>query len=88
MNKDSGLRRQNLVGFLKSQVQAYKDNPEMGEQIAYSIVGMMSDDFVRSLPDDDPCMQIMEMAGELELPAEHRSDSANWDNLIQKIEDL
>jgi hypothetical protein len=51
---------------------------------AYDLAGLLADPYVASLDRNDPVTEILELAGELELPKHHRSATATW----RRIEEL
>ncbi len=81
-------QKQELVGYLKKQLEQYREDPSRGENIAYDIAGLLSLESIRALPEDDILVLIMIMAGELELPMEHRTDETSWGKLSELIERL
>ena len=87
-NGDVEMNRQEIIDFLKLQIENNKKNPENSEEIAYNIAGLLSLESVHSLDENDPIIDALTMAGELELPSEHRSDNTTWENFIQLVEKL
>lgn len=85
---DADNFRQEVVNFLKLQIEEYKTNPERGEEIAYDIAGLMSTKALHGLPEGDPLEEVLLLAGELELPEQHRSEGVNWDNFVEKVKNL
>jgi hypothetical protein len=80
--------RQALRDYLNNQIKEYLERPEDSERIAYEIAGLLATKTVSTLPKDDPYLQILELAGELELPEDHRQPDSTWPALIEKIERL
>lgn len=87
-NKIDENQRQELGLFLKAQVNQYQENLQNGESIAYGIAGLLSTESIHALPEDDILVQIMTLAGELELPTRHRSTDATWQKLSEMINQL
>ncbi|MCA9301281.1 hypothetical protein H6801_00640 [Candidatus Nomurabacteria bacterium] len=89
LNKITNLEDYKLLlgKFLYGQLDAWKLNPHNGREIAYEIAGMLSTGLALGLPDDDPYMEVLLMAGELELPDEHKGE-ATWEELAGRIEAL
>jgi len=52
------------------------------------LAGLLSHEAVRRLPDDNPFIAVLEMAGQLELPHAHRDQTASWEEFDQLINDL
>ena len=76
-----------LRSYLKSQVDHYHEQPENAEKIAYQIAGLLGTKFAAEMPEDDPYIEVLEMAGRLELPERYHGD-ANWPDLIRQVEQL
>lgn len=84
---EAAQQRRNLGRFLYEQLARWEADPAREREIAYDIAGMLSTWFAASLPDDDPYLEVLAMAGELELPPEHRS-AATWSELTTRIQAL
>lgn len=67
-----------------NQIAAYNRSPDDGERLAYDIAGLLSLNFVRQLPDNDPISDVLALAGQLELPESHRDPDATW-AALQKL---
>lgn len=74
-----------LIGYLKSTVQLLSDKETYQEAI-YEIAGLMSLDYVRSLPNDDKLIEIMSIAGQLEVPADFTDSKLQ--HLVKLIKEL
>lgn len=81
-------KREVLKEFLKKQITAQKQQPSLGEHIAYDIAGLLSTRFIRSLPDDDPYVAILDLAAALELPPHHHTSDETWEALEAAIDKL
>lgn len=80
--------RAELIEYLKTQLEKAKEEGVDEKAISYEIAGLLSLDAVRSLPEDDDILQVATIAGELELPEEHRSADVSWQKMSEKIEEL
>jgi len=74
-----------LVSYLKSAVQLLSDK-EKYQGAVYDIAGLMSSDYVRTLPNDDKLIEIMSLAGELEIPDDYTDQKLQ--SLIELINNL
>lgn len=80
------LSREEIISYLKSKARNFGSDEERNREIAYEIAGMMSIESVRKLDARDPIVEVMSLAGELELPKElATSKDATWENLKNKI---
>jgi hypothetical protein len=86
--QDFDAIKADLRTFLQDQVGAYREHPDQSSGIAYRIAGQMSDEALRNLPPDDPYMQILALAGQLELPEAHQAEGSSWDTLIAMVDAL
>lgn len=77
-----------LCQFLSEQVVRGSAAPDDQRELAYEMAGLLSARQILALPDDDPIKQILLLAGQLELPLEHRSVGATWDRLGQMVTQL
>ncbi len=68
-----------LKEYLVSQVERYDRADEDPKEIAYEITGLMGTRALIGLPRENPFMEVLEMAGQLELPYPHRSPEDNWE---------
>lgn len=80
-------RRRLLYDYLINQLSRQKEKPEDSEVIAYEIAGLLSTTLATAMDEDDPLLQVLYMAGQLELP-EHQRGNANWEMLERLIEQL
>ncbi|HMH70019.1 MAG TPA: hypothetical protein VK502_01345 [Candidatus Saccharimonadales bacterium] len=78
--------RQHLIGFLDDVLLTLKSDKQAAPMVAYEIAGMLSTHFSRSLPEGDPLLEIMIIAGELEVESEDTEELTQ--ELIKKIEAL
>ncbi len=84
-NPDNNQNRLALINYLKNNIQSLGDNEKYSETV-YNMAGMMSANYVHSLPDDDILMQILTLAGELEVEDENTNENLN--HLIYLINQL
>jgi hypothetical protein len=70
------------------QLKVQERHPEQGEQVAYEIAGLLATDLAISLADEDPYREILDMAGQLELPEQHRDSGASWEELRKLVQNL
>lgn len=87
---NESVNRADIISVIKSKLGLFKSDASNEEKqgAAYELAGLMSIEFVRGLGADDTITKILEMAGELELPSEIKSESSTWTALIQLIETL
>lgn len=86
-SQDGAQQRHELSHFLREQLAQRVADPNREREVAYDMAGLLSTQFAAALPDDDPYKEIMLIAGELELPPEHRGD-ATWEQLAERIAGL
>ncbi|HEY7348136.1 MAG TPA: hypothetical protein VH599_07420 [Ktedonobacterales bacterium] len=71
--------------FLDRQVSRWQKYPGEADFLAYDIAGLLATNFVRQLPKDDPYLAVLFLAGDLELPEDHRLVGSSWPALVQLI---
>jgi hypothetical protein len=76
-----------LGRFLIEQLARYEREPERGEEIAYYMAGLMSTPAVMNLHRDDPYLEVLQLAGELELPPGQRA-GATWEEFASLVNAL
>ncbi len=76
-----------LRGYLIEQLARYEREPDRGDEIAYTIAGLMSTPAVMNLHKDDPYLEILQLAGELELPPGQRA-GATWEEFASLVHAL
>lgn len=69
-----------LISFFNDALLALKS----GKQPAYEIAGMLASKFTQSLEEDDPLLEVMIIAGELEVKPKNTEELTQ--ELIAKIE--
>ena len=75
--QDPEKARLNLASHVKSQLPRFQSVSEDTFAAAYDLAGLMATDYVRSLPDDNPLLDILELAGELEIKPPDSQDLAH-----------
>ena len=80
-------QRNKFGHFLREQITRREADPAHERQVAYDIAGMLSTQFAESLPEDDPYMEIMVIAGELEMDQANQG-GATWEELAKRIRTL
>jgi len=80
--------RPELNRYLAAVVRRQAAHPERSESIAYDLAGLLSLPILVGLPDDHPYVEILTMAGQLELPPAHRDPDASWDRLAALVAKL
>jgi len=65
--------------FFLEQLERYKQQPAKGEDVAYGIAGLLGAQSVIHLPECDPYLEIIHLAGDLELPSAHRESDSTWE---------
>ena len=83
---DPSEARRHAVSFLNDTLLALKSGKQPASKIAYEIAGMLATRFARSLSEDDPLLEIMIIAGELEIEPNNTKELT--EELVQKIEAL
>ena len=81
LNEDTNFNANRLAlrAFLDQQLHAYLQDPKKGETLAYDIAGLMSARAIKNLPETNPYVEIIMLAGELELPPAQRDTSSTWE---------
>lgn len=84
---DIGTVKAILKLYLREQTEILHpvDSEKSRQDIAYSLAGLLSLDLIRRLPRNDPYVEVLDMAGQLELPETHRSQEATWQRLTELI---
>lgn len=75
-----------LVEVLKEFGKEVRRSPQVTNEIAYKIAGLLATDYARSLKHGDPLTDILFLAGELEIAPENSDDLR--EELMQKISKL
>lgn len=65
--RDREKARVDLASHIESQLSRFQSVSDDTFDAAYNLAGLMATDYVRSLPDDDPLLDILVIAGELEI---------------------
>jgi hypothetical protein len=76
-----------LREYLQEAAERQMLHPASSQDIAYGIAGLLSTAHAQTLSDNDPYMQVMTLAAQLELPEKLQGD-ATWVELRQKIDRL
>jgi hypothetical protein len=76
-----------LAVYLREQLIRRRSSPEESQEIAYEIAGLLSTELASSLDENDPYLEILLMAGQLELPVSQH-DGVNWKQLTERIQAL
>lgn len=76
--------RRHFISFLHDASLTLKSNERPPTTVAYEIAGMLSTQFARSLPKGDSLLEIMIIAGELEINPTNTKQLTQ--ELIAKIE--
>ena len=77
-----------LNRYLLQMMDEAEQRPERRQQIAYEIAGLMGTRAVVATHEPNPYLSIMLLAGQLELPAHHRSPTASWKGLAALVRSL
>ena len=77
-----------LREHIKRQAQRYKQNPEDSQTVAYELAGLLSLPQLAGAPDDDPYIEILLLAGQLELPRRRQEANASWRRLVDLADAL
>ena len=75
--------RQEFVDYLHSVSQELEQDTASAPRIAYDIAGMFATKFAHQLDEEDPLIEIMTIAGELEVKPENTDELRR--ELIDKI---
>lgn len=86
--KSLASRKRLLLEHVQEQLEKQKSNPELSRDIAYGIAGLMATHAAQSLSEGDPLRKALDLAGQLELPEEHRSPDASWEVLADTVRQL
>ena len=80
--------RESLARYLKFQVLTANANTSEQTASAYKMAGLLSAQGARHLSPDDPISKVLELAAQVELPAQHRSITESWYQLVKSIDQL
>ena len=80
--------REILKTYLQSQVATQDLGASNQSYRAYLIAALLSAKGIRHLRADDPISKVLELAAQLELPAQHRAAGDTWELLINMIDQL
>src|SRR5438067_1417010 len=83
-----GGNRGALRVYLHMQLARYEQEPEKGGEIAYRIAGLLGTRSIMRLAQHDPYRKILQLAGDLELPAAHRDSSSTWTRFAAQVRNL
>lgn len=72
------------MDFLLELLPSLRSDEQSSPEIAYFIAGMLASSFARTLSEDDPLMEIMIIAGELEVSPNNAAELTK--ELVRKIE--
>lgn len=78
-------KRGSLRLFFLEQLESYNQQPAKGEEIAYGIAGLLGAQSVMHLPEGDPFLEIIHLAGDLELPSAHRESDSTWEKFAALV---
>lgn len=81
-------REPDLKRFLSSQVARFHAREAESNIIAYEVAGLMSTRALAGVPDENPYMRVLLMAGELELPEPHRASGVTWEAFVKLVDGL
>lgn len=80
---DAEKAHQDLIAYIKSEALRLLPLSKETYKTAYRFAGLMVTDYVRGLPDDDPVVDVLAIAGELEINPGNARELA--DELVGKI---
>jgi hypothetical protein len=80
--------RATLRKYLLEQLVECEREPSKGEEIAYGITGLLGAKSVMRLAEDDPYREILQLAGDLELPPSHRDSNSTWERFAALVRAL
>lgn len=83
---DARKARGELIAYLKAETQHMIPSSEDTYASAYILAGLMATDYVRTLSDEDPIIDILTIAGELEISPPNSEELAA--DLVQKVQSL
>jgi len=81
-------KKKELKAYFLAQIESFLAHPGDGQKIANEIAGLLSTKTALSMKDEDPYLEIMDVAGQLELPIAQRQGGSNWQSLIEKVHEL
>lgn len=77
-----------LKAYFESAVALRNLHPELEEEIAHDLFGIIQSKAFEKLTRSNPYVDILFIAGELELPPAHRDETATWDSLAVRVRAL
>ena len=80
--------RRALRAFLLEQLAEYEREPTNGPEIAYSIAGLLGARSIMRLSEDNPYREVLQLAGDLELPPAHRDRQSTWERFAGLVRRL
>jgi hypothetical protein len=87
-SKSFDINRPYLRVFLLEQLAEHEREPARGEEIAYGIAGLLGAQAIMRLPESDPYLKILYLAGDLELPPHQRDTDSTWDRYRRLVRAL
>lgn len=85
---DVGVLKGKLRALLIHAARTHVVNPDGASATAYHLAGLLSLDLVRQMESGDPYRQLLEMAGQLEMPKRHQEASASWWRFVELVKQL
>lgn len=86
--RPTSATRENLARYLKFQILTTSASTSEQTASAYRIAGLLSAQGARHLFLDDPISKVLELAAQVELPAQHRAITDTWYQLVKSIDQL
>jgi hypothetical protein len=83
---DANKARQDVINFIKEEMRHFASLSDDTYRSAYTLAGLMATDYVRTLPEEDPIVDILSAAGELEIAPPESEDLRK--EILQKVESL
>jgi hypothetical protein len=83
---DANKARQDIITFMKEEMCHFASLSDDTYRSAYTLAGLMATDYVRTLPEEDPIVDILSAAGELEITPPESEDLRK--EILQKVESL
>ncbi|WP_165938425.1 hypothetical protein [Parafrankia sp. BMG5.11] len=77
-----------LRNFILGRAEMYRRSPGEGERIAYELTALLSTRTCRALPGEHQYIKVLDLAGELELPAERRPAGVTWTRFLKLVDKI
>lgn len=76
--EDVAVLKKRLRLLLLQAANFHHDGTLGGSRSAYNLAGLLALSLVRGMDEKDPYRQLLEMAGQLEMPKRHQAPGTSW----------